>query len=174
LPGRLVKVSSDGSRRWLEASGLFLNHQLGLVDVRLTFEQGTTVRRWLTDKELGGVSPGLIPDAYVEFELEGLTYCAFVEYDRGTEALGRLERKTRAYLELAFSGRFERTFGRRFFRALFITDSPGRLSTMTKAVGRLTDRVVRLTTMNQLVSQGPIAPIWRSPRSAETHSLTDS
>jgi hypothetical protein len=174
FPGRLMKDGTTDSRRLAEASDFFLHHQLGLVDIRVAFEQATSITRWLTDKELGSFSLGFIPDGYVEFDCYGLSYCAFVEYDRGTESLGRIVRKTRTYLEFAFSGRFERTFRHRFFRTLFITDSPNRLSTMTKALGQLTDKVVRLTTLAQLVDQGPLSAIWWVPRQTNPQSLTQS
>ncbi|HLG56864.1 MAG TPA: replication-relaxation family protein [Vicinamibacterales bacterium] len=174
FPGRLLTEAHARARSQQAWSDLFLNHHLGIVDIRLAFEAHSTVTRWLSEHDLAGLAVGLIPDAYVEFRQDGLTYCAFIEYDRGTETLGRLERKVRSYLELAFSGRFERTFGRRFFRALLITDSVGRVATMTDAVAHVTDRVVRLTTRAQIVDHGPLAVIWRRPGQSSLESLTPS
>jgi len=122
VPGRLSSETRDARKRIAEMSDLFLAHQLGLVDIRIAFERQTTLGRWLTEKDLSSLSLGLVPDAYLEYEVNALTYCAFVEYDRGTETLGRIERKVRAYLDLAHSGRFERTFKRKFFRVLMVTD----------------------------------------------------
>jgi hypothetical protein len=158
-------ASTDVGRttRLPRASELFLDHHLGVVDLRIAFETQTTVTRWLSDKELTGLALGLVPDGYVEWTADGLTYCAFLEYDRGTEPLGRLEQKVRGYVELAMSGRFARTFQRKFFRTLFVTDTAGRLTTMRRAVAHVTDRIVRLTSRSLLIAQGPFAPIWARP-----------
>jgi hypothetical protein len=145
-----------------------------VVDIRLAFEQHSTLVRWLPEKDLAGLSLGLVPDAYLEYEVGGLTYCAFVEYDRGTETLGRIERKTRAYLDLAQSGRFERTLKRRFFRLCLVTDSARRLANISEAVARITDRIIRLTTLQELSHQGPLMSIWRRPGASVSQSLTGS
>ena len=136
--------------------------------------QTKPLSRWLTEKDLAGLSLGLVPDAYLEYDVGTLTYCAFVEYDRGTETLGRIERKVRAYLDLAHSGRFERTFKRRFFRVLVVTDSAGRLTTLLQTAARLTDRIMRLTTLPELSHHGALASIWRRPGARVSESLTGS
>ena len=125
-------------------------------------------------QDLAALNLGLVPDAYVEYEVASLTYCAFVEYDRGTETLARVERKVQAYAELARSGRFERTFARRFFRVCLLTDSSGRLATLSQAVRRVTDRIVRLTILSQLTAHGPLGAIWRRPGTDGLESLTSS
>ena len=174
LPGPLSTETRDARRRIAEMSHLFLIHQLGLVDIRIAFEQHTTLARWLPEKDLTALSLGLVPDAYLEYEVHALTYCAFVEYDRGTETLGRIEGKVRAYLDLAQSGRFERTFTRRFFRVLMVTDAPGRLATLSQTTARLTDKVFRFTTLSELAHHGPLMSIWRRPGAKTTESLTGS
>ena len=174
LPGRLLADGRDVHKRFADVSDLFLTHQLGLVDIRVAFEQHSALSRWLPDKDLAGLSLGLVPDAYLEYEVGTLTYCAFVEYDRGTETLGRLERKVRAYLDLAHSGRFERTFRRRFFRVLVVTDAAGRLATLAQTTARITDRIVRLTTLRELSHHGPLMSIWRRPGASASESLTGS
>jgi hypothetical protein len=173
-PGPLLTAGRDARRRFADLSELFLTHQLGLVDIRLAFEYQTTLVRWLPEKELSGLSLGLVPDAYLEYEVAGLTYCAFVEYDRGTETLGRFERKVRAYLALAQSGRFPRTFNRQFFRVYVVTDTAGRLTTLGKTTSQITDRIVRLTTLPELSHHGPLTSIWRRPGASAFESLTGS
>lgn len=174
LPGVQSEDRREARKRFAEGSGLFLAHQLGLVDIRLAFEQHATLSRWLSEKDLAGLSLGLVPDAYIEYAVQALTFCAFVEYDRGTETLGRIERKVRAYLTLAHSGQFERTFTRKFFRVLMVADTAGRLATLSQTTARLTDRVVRLTTLNNLTHRGPLASIWRRPGATTLESLTGS
>jgi hypothetical protein len=174
VPGPQSGESRDARTRVVAASDLFLAHQLGLVDIRLTFEQHTTLSRWLAEKDLAGLSLGLVPDAYLEYAIDTRTVCAFIEYDRGTETLGRVERKVRLYLDLAHSGRFERTFTRTFFRVLVVTDTAGRLATLSQTTARLTDRVLRFTTMAELTHDGPLASIWRRPGVITAESLIPS
>lgn len=174
LPGRLLADGRDVRKRFVDTSDLFLTHQLGLVDIRIAFEQHSHLLRWLAERDLAGLSLGLVPDAYLEYEVGTLTYCAFVEYDRGTETLGRIERKVRAYLDLAHSGRFEHTFKRRFFRVLIVTDSAGRLAHLALSTARITDRVMRFTTLRELSQHGPLMSIWRRPGASAAESLTGS
>ncbi len=172
LPGPLMSEGRNARTRLSRASDLFLSHQLGLGDIRLAFEQHTALASWVPEKDLADLSLGLIPDAYVEYAVGDLTYCAFVEYDRGTETLGRFGRKVLRYVDLARSGRFERTIRRRFFRVLDFTDSDGRLGTLSHAIARTTDQIFWLVTKAALLSQGPLASIWRRPRGHQSESLT--
>ena len=174
LPGRALADTQEARRRFSEASDVFLLHQLGLIDIRLAFEAHATVTRWLSDRELATSTLGVIPDAYLEFQVGMPTFCAFVEYDRGTETLSRFERKVRAYLDAAYTGAFERAFHRKYFRLLVITDTDGRLSTLSGDVARLTDKIVRLTTLTELTASGPLASIWRRPGGSTLQSLTAS
>lgn len=176
LPGRLGRDGREATRaaRFIGASDLFVTHQLGLVDIRIAFERHARLTRWLSESDLVGLSLRVVPDAYVEYEIEGLTYCAFVEYDRGTETLARIERKVRAYLDLAQSGRFARTFARTFFRVLIIADALGRLATLVDTAKQITDRIFRFTTLSELIHQGPPASIWRRPGVTTSESLTHS
>ena len=144
------------------------------MEIRIAFQRQTRLTRWLTDKDLVSFDLGLLPDAYLEYQSDALTYSAFVEYDRGTRPHGRLEAKARGYLDLAFSARFEQHVGRRYFRALFITDSAKRLGTMSETMARITDKVMRLTTLAQLTDQGPLAAIWQRPGAHTLESLTTS
>jgi hypothetical protein len=173
LPGRSLWPGQP-NRRLHQTSALFLAHQLGLVDIHIAFARTTAVSRWISDRESVAFKLQVVPDAYVEYVVSGLTYCAFVEYDRGTESLTRIEKKVRAYVELAHSGQFERSFGRRFFRVLAIADTPGRLQTLSDATARVTHEIVRLTTRATLIEQGPLAPIWRRPADRTLESLTSS
>jgi hypothetical protein len=171
--GPLIDDSRGARKRLTEVSDLFLVHELGLVDMHIAFERSTTVVRWITAKDLSALSFGVVPDAYVEFEQHGLTYCAFLEYDRGTETVSRFERKTRAYVGFARSGQFDRLFHRRFFRVLVVTDTLGRLTSLSKTTARVTDRVFRFTTRAALAREGPLQSIWRRPGVSTSESLTD-
>jgi len=128
----------------------------------------------LLAKELETFSLGVIPDGYAEYDVDKLTYCVFVEYDRGTEPISKFERKVRVYIELARSGRLHQIFGRKFFRVLVVTDALGRLKTLSTATARQTDKIFRFTTLSQLVHQGPLASIWWRPGEQSFESLTGS
>lgn len=173
-PGPALDRSRHRRRRVSEGSALFLTHELGLVDLRIAFGQHTDLRRWLTASDLTTHGLGLIPDAYVEYAIEGRVFAAFLEYDRGTESLGRLEQKIRAYLDLAFSGRFAQTFQHRFFRALFVADTAGRAATLHHTATRLTDKVIRVATRTDVIDHGPLAAIWRRPGIDHPEPLIES
>lgn len=168
---RLVYSSKRGSGDRARLSEWLLGHQLGLGDIRIAFERATEIIRWIPERELASMKIGLVPDAFVEYRSNGLTYAAFVEYDRGTESLQRIERKIRGYLDLAYSGRFARTFNLQFFRVFFVADSTGRLTTLSRTAARITDRIVRLTTLDELSHRGVTASIWRRPGASDSESI---
>jgi hypothetical protein len=172
LPGPHMVEPRDIRRRFVDVSDLFIAHQLGLVDIRVAFEQHTTLTHWSSEKELSTLSLGLIPDAYLEYAIGELSFCAFAEYDRGTETLGRIERKAQTYADLAFSGRFERLLKRRFFRVFVVTDSLTRLDHLSAAIGRTTTKIFWLTNLRELTRLGPLASIWRRPGGRTAQTLT--
>ncbi len=172
LLGPGVADTQMGRRRLAEVSDLFLSHELGLVDIRIAIEQRIACKHWSAAKDLSSSSLGVVPDAYCEYDLNGLTFCVFVEYDRGTETLARFERKARAYADLAFSGRFEKTFHRKFFRVFVIAESEQRLVNLSSAVARATNRIFWLTTLSELSQHGPLASIWRRPGTDRSEPLT--
>lgn len=169
MPGRLLQ---PGRRRSEGLSPFFVSHQVGLVDIRIAFELRTTVRQWMSDKDLAALSLGFIPDGYVEYAKGGASFAAFIEYDRSTESLVRLERKVRDYTTFAFSGRFEQQFHRKYFRLLLVAETTGRVDSLSKTAARVTDRMVRLTTLSALNTYGPLAAIWRRPGGRQLESLT--
>ena len=161
-----------GTERLRNSSAPFLAHQLGVVDVRVAFEIASQVSRWLTDQELRAFNLGVIPDGCVEYSHEAKAFCAFLEYDRQTETVERVVRKVRAYLALAFSGRFEKEFHHKYFRLLLVVDSPGRLANLSAAIVRVSDKVTRLALLRDVKTRGPLAPIWQRPGSKVCESLT--
>lgn len=165
--------SSDRAlrRRRIEGSPLLLSHDIGMVDIRLTIERHAHMTQWRTDRECKELVQGVQPDGYGEYMVGADTFCVFVEYDRGTESLVRLQRKAKSYCDLAFSGSFSRIFGRQFFRVLLVVEGFQRLRTVSAAVRVVTDRVFRLTTMSELQTSGLTAPIWRRPGSEQSESL---
>lgn len=170
LPGDVLGPSV--ARLWRN-SPIFLQHQLGLVDIRIAIEQSATELLWRSDKELAPLKLSVVPDAYVECQIGATTIVAFVEYDRATEPLGRIERKAKAYLDLAYSGTFTRLFNRKYFRVLVIADGTRRRQELSRTIARLTDRVFRLAVLSELKVQGLPAAIWRRPGADAPEPLID-
>lgn len=85
---------------------------------------------------------GLVPDIAFAIELKkGARRNFFVEIDRGTMPITRadfsqtsIERKLRSYLSAYASRLFERKFGWKFFRVLFVTSDDSRVRSMTEAL----------------------------------------
>jgi len=80
-------ANGDGARSRAHVAGLsdlFLQHQLGVNEVRMVFEQPRAdymPERWTTDFSLRDARLGLIPDGYVEFLAQGQRFTAFIEMD---------------------------------------------------------------------------------------------
>lgn len=175
-PGGAVLLHGMSRRSAYSASSdLFLDHRLAVNDFRFTFEDfrggGYEFHRWLSEESLRELKLGVVPDGYVEYAFGGSLYCAFVEVDRGTEALRRWDAKVAAYLTLAFSGTYGRILGRRFFRVLVTGHTIARVHALQARIAVHTDRVFWLTTDRELIQTSPFAPIWRRPRSDALQSL---
>jgi DNA-binding PadR family transcriptional regulator len=176
LGRELVDLPAGRTMRFRSASDLFLEHRLVLNDVWLALtaskHEAYRLLRWLDEEHLHKLPLGLVPDGYVEYELERQSFSAFVEADLGTESLTRWQGKTKGYLQLAFSGQFERLFGRRFFRVFVVTTSERRLRNLRTTIAKQTDRVFWFTTREQLGNLGPFALIWSRPKDATLQSLS--
>jgi predicted transcriptional regulator len=167
-------AATSNRKRLRAASDLFLSHELGLVDIHIGFHAQTTIVRWLLARELERLNLGVIPDAYTEYEVANLLYCGFIEYDRGTETVGRFERKVRAYIEMARTERFHQVFSRKFFRVLVVTDGVRRLTSLSPATARYTDKIFRFTTLPELLRTGPLSNIWRRPGCTTPEALVNA
>ncbi len=177
LLGRPLETARKERARTKLLSDLFLEHQLRLTDVRLSFlaqQPLCQIDRWLSDVVLRQMNLPLIPDAYIEYRLTDKSFAAFIEFDRGTETLTRWDGKARGYLSLAASGRYQTAFNRKFFRVLVLAHSTKRLAHLRSSILRHTDRIFWFTTLAQLVEAGPFGHIWFRPRGDEFHSLTES
>jgi len=171
-PAELVRQQRTRLKRVAE---LFLEHQLRLNDVRLAFATRSELKTesWLTDTTLRERQLGLIPDAYVEYICAGKSFSAFVELDRGTETLARWQGKTKAYLQVALSGRYQAAFGRRYFRVLVVALTAARLEHLRQEIGKQTNKIFWLTTLDRLVENGPVAAIWWRLSENGLHSLNE-
>lgn len=85
---------------------------------------------------------GLVPDIAFAIDLKkGASRSFVVEIDRGTMPITRadfsqtsIERKLRSYLSAYHSHLFERKFGWKFFRVLFVTSDDSRVRSMIEAL----------------------------------------
>jgi hypothetical protein len=91
--------------------------------------------------------------------------------DLGTEGLKRWHEKADAYLKLAFSGLYERTFRRQYFRVLVVAPSERRVASLSAAIATKTDRIFWFTTAGQLERGGPLDAIWLRPKGNSLQSL---
>lgn len=173
----LSPESSTGRRRWPLVSDLFLDHQLDLNDVRLALEHEQRPAyefvRFLSERELAPMNLGIVPDGYCEYRLDGKSYSLFLEIDRGTESARRWTSKIDAYLRLAYQNTFSEKFGRRFFRVFVTAPSTRRLKGIAREIAKRTDRIFWLAAHDELLREGPFAPVWHRPDGSGPKSLTE-
>lgn len=161
--------------QYQRVSDLFLEHRLAVNDVWLAFQldyPGFGLTQWLSEAALAKLALGLVPDGYVEYRLHDQSFAAFLETDLGTETIKRFDNKVRGYLELAFGGRYERIFHRRYFRVLVVTDSDRRLVNLRSCIEARTDRIFWLATRTSIDQGSIFDAIWTRPKLTGLQSLT--
>jgi len=129
LPGKHAKdvLSEDeqanyqpSSRRARSAASL--QHGLEIVDLYLALReglqrQGGAILTWLTEREAhysfegNGGSLRLTPDGYCLWSLAGEEGAFFLEWDRGTESLARLEQKMARYADYYLARAYRQHLG---------------------------------------------------------------
>lgn len=170
---RTVVSAQLGRRR----SDLFLEHQLAVNDVRLSFEQPRLeyrLERWLDDYLLRDLTIGIVPDGFAEFTYQDKRYGVFLEFDNGTESLARWGEKVRAYVNFAASGRVRERLRLSHFRTLVVTRSALRLRNLRSTTLRETDQIFWFAEQERLMVEGPLAPIWLRPNHpTQRRSLTE-
>lgn len=137
----------------------YLEHNLTLADIRLWFERqaanaNCTIATWLdyfdlrsswkTERVLIRLTPqaavedvAIAPDGYMVLETEKGRGHFFLEFDRGTETIGKQwKRKVLAYQEYLASGKFHQCYqaaAHTGFRVLTIASSMKRATNLHKA-----------------------------------------
>jgi hypothetical protein len=118
---------------------------------------------------------GLVPDIAFAIDLKkGVSRNFLVEIDRGTMPITRadfsqtsIERKLRSYLSARTSRLFERKFGWRFFRVLFVTSDDSRLWSMIEALrsiqppGAAGSSLFLFASRDTLRAADPLTATWR-------------
>ena len=114
----------------------------------------------------------LRPDAYLEYQKDGLVFPSFLELDRGTERAPRLHEKLAAYDEYATGGGFTAQFGRERFRVLFIAPTARRRDTLLAAVARYQLDLFWIATFDDFSTHHLFNSLWRSSASERFLSLS--
>ncbi len=118
---------------------------------------------------------GLVPDIAFAIDLKnGAPRNFVVEIDRGTMPIRRtdfsqtsIERKLRSYLSAYVSRLFERKFGWKFFRVLFVTSDDNRVRSMIEALrsiqppGAAGSSLFLFASRDTLRAADPLTANWR-------------
>lgn len=118
---------------------------------------------------------GLVPDIAFAIDLKrGAQRNFFVEIDRGTMPITRadfsqtsIERKLRSYLSAYHSHLFERRFGWKHFRVLFVASDDSRIRSMTEALrsiqspGAAGSSLFLFAARDTLRATDPLTANWR-------------
>ena len=138
------------------------------------------VRRQLRqDLEVEGVRMGHTPDGVFALKQSQSAALFFLEIDRGTEVIGRVDRGVgkicQFYLAFLLSGAYTKNQERfgvsrpfRGFRALLVTTSGRRIQNIREMARGLSPgepqakRFIWLSTEAQVQKEGPLEPIWTS------------
>lgn len=156
---------------------LFLNHVLGLNDIRIAFYLGLDIypalslERWINDNDchqqyrmtVGGknVIKQFRPDGYFRILYKGKLYSFFIEFDRSTMPVGRFAGKVHSYLDFSALGYYRKRFGVKYFRILVITKTQKRLNNLKKIVETKTNKLFWFTTIDQVVPEDAFGAIWQ-------------
>jgi hypothetical protein len=177
---RFVGVPASGPRRREDqavVADFFIQHQLGINEVYCALKypkrmpEGIAFNRWMGFPKRPAPGMRVIPDGYVELLTPSGIAAAFLEVDLGHERLRVWRDKVRNYLDLAFTGNFEREFKQSRFRVLVVADSLRRLDSIRHAVLPLTDKIFWFTTFDSIRRDGVFAPIWTRPKGEARQSL---
>ncbi len=168
----LAQVPYRGPRRRqneMLVADFFVQHQLTINAVYCGLKFGTIpvprVRfvNWLAFHEPLVANLSLIPDGYVEFATPSGIDASFIEVDLGHEGLAVWKEKTRHYVQLALSGKYERQFKQSRFRVLVLANSERRLHSIRAAVAVVTQKIFWFATLDGVRGEKFFGPVWLRP-----------
>jgi hypothetical protein len=168
----LIHEPSRGPRRRqneMLVADFFVQHQLAVnaVYCLLKFRQvripNVLFVHWLSFHAPLAPSLPLIPDGYVEWKTPSGIDNAFIEVDLGHEALSIWKEKARHYLQLAFSGEFERQFKQPRFRVLVLANSERRMQSIRAAVATVTQKIFWFAALDAAQGDRFFASVWLRP-----------
>jgi hypothetical protein len=160
-----------------QAAPLFLEHTLGLVDLRIAFQQGAhrfglEDFEWLPEAlcrhEYSVRKPGgswqkqvLKPDAFTRWKAEGRTASFFLELDLGHVSLGAFKKKVESYRQYLNLGVFAEGYRTDRFDVLLVTTGRRRLSHLQGAVGESVAPKFFFAVLADIRQDGPYGSAWR-------------
>lgn len=156
----------------------WVDHAINVSQVRITIEIATRnsfleLREWLSEYDLNTrqkhfgtnqMTLKKIPDGYfVIYNKERKTIAGFfLEVDRGTESYSpKIVSKIQAYYQYCFSGQYQRDFGLKAFRVLFVVNTASRLESIVN-ITIPESSIILATSMYQIRGNNPLADnLWR-------------
>lgn len=182
-------LSAGVGRPRLTTNGsVLVPHSLATADVLLAFQRSAKrnvdhdLVSWECDWEvaqpLGPAS--VVPDAYLLYRVGGRRLHAFVEVDMGSERNRAFAGKLRRYLELHRAGTWRSAFPVwPYVLTIAMTAArAAQLARMAELVGighsgtfRGGADAFHFAALADVVADGPLAPVWLTPRDAEPVSL---
>jgi len=174
--GQRVYAGLDPSypRRARPVSVVMLSHAVALADIAMAFREGALHGAdvslvWESDWEAVAHmrSAAVIPDGFVTIERGGWRTRAFIEADRSTEWQRAFAEKIRRYADLYLRDEWRASIST-WPLVLTVTTSPTHARSLARvahgaAVASGAARIARafrVTTMDELRTRGPFAPIW--------------
>lgn len=154
----------------------FVEHQLDINQVWIAAKYrpipNHELVRWLTFPLVLSKAIPLMPDGYFEVKCSSDVHSLFCEVDRGTESLRVWTKKVELYLALAASGDFQKLFHQSRFKVLVIAPSERRLESLRKATQKLTTKIFRFSTLEDINRDGLFDSIWLTPVGSDKQSLS--
>jgi hypothetical protein len=161
---------------------MFLEHTLGLVELRIAFTKLASHQKWSEFEWLPeplcrheySVRNGtrwacqiLKPDAFACWKIGAQEFCHFIELDLGHVSQRVFRSKVQGYQRYHSLGLFTEAYGSSSFSVLVITTGQRRIESLLSAVQPGLSPFFLFATFSSLRELGPAGASWRS---AEGHA----
>lgn len=172
-----------------------IDHLIGINDVRALMmrgcqELGYSLVVWQSEEQLAAKLPKSYarPDAYFQVQrpVDGQVKTSgyFLEVQNTSRSSEVIMKKCQSYQRLFFSGEYQRIFGIKGLRVLFVCSSipestaETRVKNALKVAEKSGVTLAQFTPLAQLKAAGPVAtllsPVWRSAKSPDGAALLTS
>jgi len=143
LADRLGWTAATVVRRWFPLK-MLTDHFLEVTAFRVAVEKscqrnGVLLELWEDERLCGdrfeweGKEKRVAPDAYFRLLKDGTIWAYFLEWDRGTEAVGRVRQKAETYAAYWQGGFYTDRYGLKGVRVLWVTKDEGRKEVLQRA-----------------------------------------
>lgn len=161
------------------APSMFLEHSLGLVDLRILFGQTASrlqvpAHDWLAEplcrheysvwRAGAWIKCVVKPDAFALWTWNGEPRAFFIELDLGHVSQQSFQRKIQAYRRYLADGAFREAYGHESFEVLTVTTSERRLGNLAMLAGTGEGPRFLYTTLSALQAEGIGGRIWADGR----------